>query len=441
MTEPTTIYQHPVELLQNLLRYDTTNPPGNEAACIAYIDGLLKSLGIETLLLEKVPGRPNLIARLKGTGNARPLLLQGHVDVVTTAGQEWTHPPFAGEIADGFIWGRGTLDMKGGVAMMLAAFMHAKAENVPLAGDVLLCVLSDEEAGGEYGASFLVNEHKDLFANVQYGLGEFGGFTLGISGKPFYPIMVAEKQMCWLKATMRGPGGHGSMPVRGGAAAKLAQMLGKLDGNRLPVHITPVAQQMFNALADGLSFPTAPLLRQLLSPMLTNRVLDLLGTRGQVFDPLLHNTVSPTIIHGSDKINVIPSTITVELDGRLLPGYGPDDMIAELKALVGDAAEFEVIRYEQGPKTQDMGLFNTLATILREADPKGTPVPLLLSAVTDARFFAKLGIQTYGFLPMQLPDNFNFTGTIHAVNERIPVDSLVFGTNAIYAALQRFGKS
>ncbi len=439
MIEMTTIYQHPVELLQNLLRFDTTNPPGNEGACIAYIDGLLRSLGIETLLLEKAPRRPNLIARLRGAGNARPLLLQGHVDVVTTADQAWTHSPFAGEIVDGFLWGRGTLDMKGGLTMLLAAFMRAKVENLPLPGDVILCVLSDEEADSDYGAKFLVNEHPELFANVRYALGEFGGFTFSIGGKRFYPIMVAEKQVCSIKATIRGPAGHGSMPIRGGTAAKLARMLHTLDRHRLPVHVTPIAHQMFNSLADELSFPVAPLLRQLLNPTLTNRVLDVMGARGRVFDPLLHHTVSPTIIRGGDKINVIPSVITVELDGRLLPGYAPEDILAELQALVGNEVEFEVTRYDPGPKMQDMGLFNTLAGILREADPSGFPGPLLLTGVTDGRFFAHLGIQTYGFLPMQLPDDFNFTQTIHAADERIPVAALTFGMDAVYAALQRFG--
>lgn len=439
MSEPTTLYQRPVELLQALLRFDTTSPPGNEAACIGYIDGLLRSLGIQTTLLEKAPGRTNLIARLKGTGSAPPLLLQGHVDVVTTGEQQWTHPPFAGEIADGFVWGRGALDMKGGVAMMLAAFMRAHAERSTLPGDVILCLLCDEEQGGEFGAKFLVDDHPDLFTGVRYALGEFGGFTFGIGGKRFYPIMVAEKQSCALRATVRGPAGHGSMPIRGGAAAKLARMLHTLDQRRLPVHVAPPVRQMFTAVADALPFPTAPLLRQLLNPAMTNRVLDLLGERGRAFDPLLHHTVSPTIIRGGEKINVIPAAITVELDGRLLPGFKPDDLIAELETLLGNDVEFEVTDYEPGPPTTDMGMFDTLAGILREADRGGVPVPLMLSGVTDARLFARLGIQTYGFLPMQLPDDFYFTGTIHAADERIPVDSLAFGTDAIYAALQRFG--
>jgi acetylornithine deacetylase/succinyl-diaminopimelate desuccinylase-like protein len=196
---------------------------------------------------------------------------------------------------------------------------------------------------------------------------------------------------------------------------------------------------MFGALATELRLPIGSLLRQLLNPMLTGRVLDLLGTRSQAFDPLLHNTVSATIIRGGDNINVIPGAISVELDGRLLPGYTPDDMPSELRSLLGDEVEFEVLRYDPGPTMQDMEPFDTLAGILREADPAGIPVPMLLGAITDGRFFALLGIQTYGFLPIQLPEDFNFGQTIHAANERIPVVSLDFGCNAVYKVLQRFG--
>lgn len=439
MSDATTIYQRPVELLQNLLRYDTTNPPGNEAECITYIDSLLKSLGIDTQLLEKVPGRPNLVARIKGAGNAAPLLLQGHVDVVPTANQAWDHPPFGGDSVDGWLWGRGALDMKGGVTMMLAAFMRAQAENLPLPSDVILCILSDEEAGGDAGAGFVVGEHAALFEGVRYAIGEFGGFTLPIGGKRFYPIMIAEKQVCWITATVRGPGGHASLPMRGGAMARLARMLHTLDRNRLPVHITPPAEMMFNAMIDALSFPVAPLLRQLLNPRLTNRVLNLLGERGRIFDSALHNTINATMVSGGEKINVIPGAITVGLDARLLPGFTPDDLFAELRPLVGDDVEFTVDRYSPGPAEPDMGLFDTLADIIRAADPAGIPIPFVLSGASDARFFAQLGIQTYGFLPTPLPDDFNFSRTIHAANERIPVESVEFGTNAIYAALQRFG--
>ncbi len=433
-----TFYQRPVELLQRLIQFDTTNPPGNESECISFINGVLAEAGVESKVLAKSPDRPNLIARLSGQGNAPPLLLYGHVDVVTTEGQPWKHPPFEGKVVDEFVWGRGALDMKGGVAMMLAAFLRAKAEGLELPGDVVLAIVSDEEAAGDFGARFLVEKHPDLFDDIRYAIGEFGGFTLYVGNRRFYPIQVAEKHLCWLKATVRGSGGHGSIPVRGGAMARLSELLRKIDQHRLPVHVTPVARLMFKTMASSLAGLNGLILRQLLNPLLTNRVLNLLGDRGRLFDPLLHNTVSATILHGSEKINVIPSEISVELDGRLLPGYQPDDLIGELRQIIGNHVELELLRHDSGPTEPDMGLFDTLAGILREADPNGIPVPLLLTGATDARFFSQLGIQTYGFLPMPLPEDFNFIQTAHAADERIPIDAVEFGANAIYKVLERF---
>jgi acetylornithine deacetylase/succinyl-diaminopimelate desuccinylase-like protein len=436
--DTSSIYQRPAELLQCLIRFDTTNPPGNEAECIAYINELLTGCGIKTTILARAPERPNLIARLSGQGKAPPLLLYGHVDVVTTENQKWLHPPFEGKLVDGFIWGRGALDMKGGMAMMLAAFLRAKAEGLQLPGDVVLAIVSDEEAFSDFGARFLVENHPDLFDGIRYAIGEFGGFSLYVGKKKFYPIMVAEKQRCWLKATVYGDGGHASLPARGGAMAKLAKLLQKLDKKRLPVHITPVARLLFKTMASTLGGLNGLIIGQLINPKLTDIVLNLLGERGRVFDPLLHNTVNATVLHGSDKFNVIPSEVSVELDVRLLPGYEPDDMIAELHQIIVQDVEFEVLRFDSVPSELDMGLFDTLADILREFDPEGKPLPLLLSGTSDARFFSRLGIQTYGFLPMPLPEDFNFSRTIHAADERIPVAALDFGTNAIYEVLKRF---
>lgn len=438
---PSFIYQRPAELLQQLIRFNTTNPPGNEAGCITYIKDLLTEAGVQTSIIARDPARPNLLARLKGQGNASPLLLQGHVDVVMTENQKWQYPPFEGKALNGYIWGRGALDMKGGVAMMLAAFLRAKAEGISLPGDVLLLVLSDEEAGGDYGAKYLVENHADLFTGVRYALGEFGGFTLHLGGKKFYPIQVLEKQVCWMKATLHGPGGHGSLPMRGGTMAKLGRMLQQLDSHRLPVHILPVVRQMFETMAASLSSPLNLLLTQLLDPTQTDKMLDQLGPVGYTFDSLLHNTVNATIVRGGDKVNVIPSQVTVELDGRLLPGFSPADMLAEVHQLIGDEVHLEVLRYDPGASEADMGLFDTLADILRQADPEGIPVPQLMPAVTDGRFFSRLGIQTYGFTPMILPDGFNFAQTIHAADERIPVEAVEFGANAVYEALRRFGNA
>ncbi len=433
------IYQRPAELLQKLIQFDTTNPPGNESECISFINGVLTEAGIEAKILAQSPERPNLIARLSGQGSAPPLLLYGHVDVVTTEDQQWKHPPFEGKLVDGFVWGRGALDMKGGVAMMLSAFLRAKAESLELPGDVVLAIVCDEEAGGDLGAKFLVEKHAEQFEGIRYAIGEFGAFTLFVGKQRFYPIQVAEKQICWLKATVRGAGGHGSIPVHGGAMARLARLLQQLDRHRLPVHVTPAARLMFSTMASAVGGVNGLILGQLLNPRLTNSILNLLGERGGLFAPLLHNSVSPTILHGSGKINVIPSKASVELDGRLLPGYQPDDMISELRQIVGGDVELEVIRHDPGPAEPDMGLFDELASILRETDPDSVPVPLLLSGVTDGRFFSRLGIQTYGFLPMQLPEDFDFTQTIHAADERIPVDAVQFGADAIFRLLRRFG--
>ncbi|HNM38272.1 MAG TPA: M20/M25/M40 family metallo-hydrolase, partial [Anaerolineales bacterium] len=242
-----------------------------------------------------------------------------------------------------------------------------------------------------------------------------------------------------MKATVRGQGGHGSMPEKGGATAKLATFLRALDEKDLPVHVTPATKLMVDAMASALGGLQGFILAQLTNPALTDLVLKTLGSRVRSFYPLFRNTASPTIIHSSDKVNVIPSEISVELDGRLLPGQKPEDMIRELKAIAGDDVEFELIQYEPGPAEPDMTLFNTLADILKEADPDGIPIPLILSGVTDGRFFSQIGIQTYGYLPMTLPEDFNFADVIHAADERVPAAAIEFGTQAIYKALSRFG--
>jgi acetylornithine deacetylase/succinyl-diaminopimelate desuccinylase-like protein len=428
----------PVELLQRLIRFDTTNPPGQEAECVAFLRGLLEEAGCETELYAKEPERPNLVTRLPGSGSASPLLLYGHVDVVTTAGQPWSRAPFGGELVEGYVWGRGALDMKGGVAMLVSAFLRAKAEGVRPNGDVVLAILSDEEAGGDFGAKFLVEDHPHLFEGMRHAVGEFGGFSLEMGGKRFYPIQVAEKQICWLKATIRGSGGHGAMINRGGTMARLGRFLGDLDRGRLPVHVTPVARELVERIAAELPRPQRLVLEAVLKPRFTDRALRLMGRRARTFEPMLRNTVNATIVRGGDKINVVPGEIHLELDGRLLPGFAPDDLIGELRELVGDDVAIELVRHDPGPSEPDLTLFETLSEVLREVDPEGIPVPLLQIGVTDGRFFSKLGIQTYGFLPMRLPAGFAFTDLVHAADERIPAEAVDFGTDTIYRVLQRF---
>jgi acetylornithine deacetylase/succinyl-diaminopimelate desuccinylase-like protein len=227
------------------------------------------------------------------------------------------------------------------------------------------------------------------------------------------------------------------MPVKDGAMARLAQVLEKLN-QPLPVHITPEARDMIKAITKELSLPNKLVLKQLLNPKKTEKVLKMLGDKGKMFGSLLHHTASPTVLRASDKINVIPSEITLEVDGRILPGYTEEDFAAELRKLINDdSVEIEFIRSDIVDTETDKTHFNTLAQILKESDKKAKPIPYVLPGVTDGRFFSNLGIQTYGFTPMNLPPEFNFTASVHAADERIPVECLYFGTEAIFKAIQR----
>jgi acetylornithine deacetylase/succinyl-diaminopimelate desuccinylase-like protein len=426
----------PAELLRDLIRFDTTNPPGNERACVEHIGALLTEAGIEWSSYAARPERPNLVARLEGSGGPA-LVLQGHVDVVTTVNQRWTHPPFAAELDQGWIWGRGALDMKNGVAMMASAFLRAKREGVKLPGDVLLVVLADEEAGGVEGAAWLTDNHPELFAGVRYTIGEGGGYSHEVGGRRFFPIMVSEKRGCQLLVTLRGPGGHGSLPMRGGAMARLARVLQSLDRARLPVHHTPAVKMQLEGMRDALSGELAERYARLLDPAQTDRVLDEMGSEGRSLDASLHNTVNATIVEGGLKINVIPSEVKLSLDGRLLPDFGPEDMIRELRAVIGAEPEIEVVKLGEAQPEPDLSRFEVLAEILKELDPIAVPLPSLVTGGTDGRHFAKLGIATYGFTPAVLPAGFDAWGTIHDADERIPADALDFGAEAIFRAIQR----
>jgi acetylornithine deacetylase/succinyl-diaminopimelate desuccinylase-like protein len=402
----------PVDLLQTLIQFDTTNPPGNEAEAIGYIDGILAASGIRSLILAKDPARPNLVARIPGRGEAPPFLMQGHIDVVPTTGQQWARHPLSGELIDGFVWGRGALDMKGGVAMMVDAFLRLAESDEPPTGDIILCVVSDEEAGGEFGAQFLVENHAGLFEGVRFCIGEFGGFPLHLAGRSFYPVQVAERIGVRFELTFRGPGGHGSLPLSGGAMGKLAKALDRLDRKRMPVDIVPATRMMLEAMIDHTEGTTRRALQALLNRRTSGPTLKVLSSQLAVMEPVLRNTVNATMVHGGDKHNVVPaeiSEVTYQSEG-LLP-----------------------------PDEPDMSLFPLLAQLLVEMDPEAIPIPFLLPAVTDGRWFNQLGIQHYGFLPMRLPADYEFQSTVHAADERIPIAAIASGADTIFNLLRRYG--
>lgn len=429
----------PIQLLEQLIKLDTTNPPGNEAAAIHLIQGLLEDAGIETVLLSKDPNRPNLIARLGGSGEAPPFLMQGHVDVVPTSDQVWERDPFGGEVVDGFMWGRGTLDMKGAVVMMVRAFLDLAASEKQPAGDVILAVLSDEEDGGGFGARFLVEEHPSLFDGVEYCIGEFGGFPLNLGGTRFYPIQVAERLNIRFDLTIRAEGGHGSLPRRGAAMGQLGRLLTALDRKRMPVHVVPATRLMIESMIEHTAGATRRALQALLSPRSAEAAFRLLPGQLAVLEPVFRNTVSPTVVRGGGKHNVIPGAVSVTLDGRMLPGSSPDEMAAELRRIVGPNVEIEsTVDGKVGPAQPNLDLLPLLADVIRQYDADAVPIPFLLPATTDGRWFAELGIQPYGFTPLLLPDGFEFQNVVHAANERVPVSAVVTGAKMMFELLRRY---
>ncbi len=439
MGEPS-MADRPVELLQHLIRYDTTNPPGNEAECIAYINSLLTGAGINPIILAKDPARPNLVARIAGRGEAAPLLVFAHVDVVTTQNQDWKYPPFDGQIADGCVWGRGALDNKGGAAMSICAFLRMKEAGWLPAGDVILAIVCDEEKGGEYGSRYLVDSHPEVFTGVRYAIGEAGGFTFYIGKQKLYPIMVAEKQYTMLNILVHGLAQYATAAMtRGGTSAKTGELLTRLDKGRSPAHVTPVTRQMIEAISSSMPFPSGLVLRQLLKPVLTDPILGLLGPAGQSMSPLFHNTYAVIGVNGGEQDITTPAKIVVSLALGLLPSVSTDEAIEEVRKIAGPGYEYEILYPgEPGPENPNMDLFDTLGQILHEADPNATTVPLMLTAPSDARHYNRLGIQTYGFQPVKLPPEIQFEKLAHAPDERVPVEALEFGTQALYKLYQRF---
>lgn len=421
-----------VSRLQALLRIDTTNPPGNEAAAAELLAGYLRDEGFEPTLLEGAPGRPCVIARLAGRGERGPLLLQGHMDVVPADPTEWTHPPFSGVIADGCVWGRGALDMKGALIMQLTALILAKRAGLRPAGDIIFSAVPDEEMGGFLGAGFLVEQHPEL-VRAEVSLSEVGGFTMFVGERRFYPIQVTEKVGCRIELTVRGASGHGSQPIRDGAMAKAGHVLERLTRQRLPMHVLPAVESFIRALAEA-----QPALLGLLDPERVDGVLAELGPQARMWEALLHNTAVPTIIQGGIKSNVIPGSVSITVDGRMLPGQDPEAFVAEVRALLGDDVEIEHRSLPSLTEAPVDAFFQGLVEIIDELEPGAVAVPTLVSGITDARHFARLGTPTYGFAPVQLRPGMAFWELFHSADERIPIEGLTFGIKAIYRVIERY---
>ena len=443
-----------IDLLRALIRIPTvnlgTNDAGdaNETVAAELVAEKLRAAGLEPKIFEKKKGRGNCVARVKGTGTKAPLLLNAHLDVVDADVGSWKHDPFAAEIHDGYVWGRGAVDMKHMVAMSTSVMgllaRHVK-ENGPLERDVIFAAVADEEAGCTLGSTYLVDEHADE-VRAEYMLGEIGAFSIHLFGRTFYPIQVAEKGVCWVRATWQGNPGHGSMPDPESAILRLAAALEKLGKTRLPMHPTPVVTSFLQGIARELPLPQRAVMKRLTTPQVASLILDhLVRDPGQrrSFGAMLSNTAAPTVVRAGSKTNVIPGRASVEIDGRTLPGQTDAAFLEELKDALGRDGNpgIEVIRslpaVEASSKTP---LFDHLASTLTRHDPTGFPLPYLIPGYTDAKAYAKLGTNCYGFAPVRFDPTHevSFAAMYHGHDERVPVEGVHWGLRILYEAVVGF---
>ena len=441
-----------VELLRELIRMPTINRgtgeggDANERVAAERLAQEMREAGLEPKLLEKKKDRTNMVVRVKGDGSKPPLLLNAHLDVVESDAGAWKHDPFGAEIHDGYIWGRGAIDMKH-MAAMSARVMTLLARDVKegkkLERDVIFAAVADEEAGCALGSIFLADEHPDE-VRAEFCLGEIGAFSLHLFGRTFYPIQVAEKGVCWVRATYLGDPGHGSMPDPDSAVVRLARAVERLGSSRLPMHPTAVVRGFLEKLARELPTPQKQVMSRLTTPQVASLILDYLvrdpGQR-RSFGAMLSNTASPTVMRAGSKVNVIPGRASVDIDGRTLPGQSESAFLDELREAMGGDPQLEILRslpaVEASPDTR---LFRHLSAVVQKHDPTGYPVPYLIPGFTDAKAYARLGTVCYGFAPVKFDPthDVNFSRMYHGHDERVPVSGLKWGLRVLYEAVSGF---
>jgi len=421
-------------LCSDLIRIDTSNYGDNsgsgERPAAEYVAALLSEAGLEPVVLESRPGRTSVVTRIAGEDPSRPaLLIHGHLDVVPADAADWAVPPFSGELRDGTIWGRGAVDMKDMDAMILAVVRQRMREGRRPPRDVVLAFLADEEAGGTWGGRWLVDKHTGLFEGVTEAIGEVGGFSATIGGQRLYLVQTAEKGMAWLRLTVDGTAGHGSLLQTDNAVTELAETVTRIGRHEWPTVFTPSAREFMEAAsaALGLEF----------SPNAARQVLSKLGPLARMVGATLSNTANPTMLNAGYKVNVVPQVATASVDGRFLPGH-EEEFFAELDGLLGPGVRREFIHQDIAVETTfDGDLCAAMAAALRAEDPEARAVPYCMSGGTDAKSFSRLGIRCFGFAPLRLPADVDFFGMFHGVDERVPVDALRFGVRVLDGFLDR----
>ncbi|PWK79510.1 acetylornithine deacetylase/succinyl-diaminopimelate desuccinylase-like protein [Lentzea atacamensis] len=419
-----------VTLVSELIRIDTTNT-GDPATLVGerkaaeWVAEKLSEVGYETTYVESgAKGRGNVIARLVGADPGRgALLVHGHLDVVPADASEWSVHPFSGAVQDGYVWGRGAVDMKDMVGMTLALARHFKREGVVPPRDIVFAFLADEEAGGLFGAKWLVENRPELFEGVTEAISEVGGFSITLKDDVrAYLVETAEKGIRWLKLRVKGTAGHGSMIHHDNAVAKLAAAVTKLDQHKWPLIVRPSVREFLDGVSEitGLDFPDDDI----------EGSIGKLGALSRMIGATIRDTANPTMLSAGYKANVIPSTAEATVDCRILPGR-EEAFDRELAELLGPDVEREWIGLPPVETTFDGALVDAMTASIIAEDPGARVLPYMLSGGTDAKSFQRLGIRNFGFSPLKLPPDLDFSGLFHGVDERVPVDALKFGVRVL----------
>lgn len=428
-------------LCQQLLRIDTTNPPGNERPAAELVAGALREAGLEPELLEGEARRTNVVVRHRGTGKQPPLLLTAHLDVVEADPTKWQVPPFSGQEHDGCLWGRGAIDMKNMAAMCTAILRRLAVSGTRLDRDVIFAAVADEEAGCDLGSRFLVEQHRAK-VEAEYAIGESGGFSLHLGDTTFYPIQVAEKGFCWVKARITGEPGHGSMPRRDSVVTKLGEKLAALGTAAMPVHSTAYVTDFLDALRARQPALIQPLVKLLARPQLLARVARMVPgvSVARSFSALLSNTAAATVVRAGNKTNVIPGLAEFEIDGRTLPGQTDEDLLRELREILGPDVELEVMKSAPPIVTEPIAspVFDIIKRQIEQREPDAAVIPYMIPGFTDAKYFTQMGARWYGFSPVKIEkgSGIKFADMFHGHNERVPVAGLAWGVELLDAVVR-----
>ena len=428
MTPTQGLEEEVVRICQDLIRIPSVNfgeGKGNEKEVAEYVAALLEEVGIKTTIYESAPGRCNVMARILGRDSSRPgLVVHGHLDVVPVNADDWSVNPFCGDIIDGFIWGRGAVDMKNMDAMIIATVRDWSRTGYVPPRDIVLAFFADEEAGSILGSHWMVDKHPELFSGCSEAISEVGGFSVTVAdGKRFYMIETAEKGIHWMKLTAHGKAGHGSVMNQENALTRLAEAVAKIGNHEWPQRYSTTVKNLLKKVASvtGKAYDEKDL-----RPLLLE-----IGFAARMIGATLQNTANPTMLEAGYKANVIPGSASAVIDGRFIPGF-EDELNETITQLVGPHVSVETIARDIALEVPFEGdLVEAMCAAIVKEDSQAIPVPYLMSGGTDNKALAKLGIIGYGFSPLKLPEDFDFVAMFHGVDERVPVEGLTFGARVL----------